>query len=131
MNPKHPTKITPFQLVYGGEAVVPVEVGVESDWVKLYDKGNGERRLMELYLVDEVRDKEVVWLMAYRQRMRQNYSRRMIPRSFQVGDLVWKKINPVGDVTNSRHHGWDLTRSYRNSTRGAYYLEDENGKRLE
>ncbi|XP_042379897.1 uncharacterized protein LOC121972275 [Zingiber officinale] len=47
------TDVTPFHLMYGGEAVVPVEVGVESDWVQLYDEENVERRLMELNLVDE------------------------------------------------------------------------------
>ncbi|XP_042423606.1 uncharacterized protein LOC122011285 [Zingiber officinale] len=44
--PKEATGITSFQPVYGGEAVVPVEVGVESDRVQLYDEGNTEWRLM-------------------------------------------------------------------------------------
>ncbi|XP_042415450.1 uncharacterized protein LOC122004664 [Zingiber officinale] len=86
--PREVTDITPFHLVYGGEAMVPVEVGVESDWVHLYDDGNAKRRLMKLNLVDEARDKVVVRLMAYRQRMKKNYNRRVIPRSFQVNDLV-------------------------------------------
>ncbi|XP_042446676.1 uncharacterized protein LOC122031651 [Zingiber officinale] len=66
MTQKEVTSVTPFQLVYGGEAVVLVEVGVESDRVRLYDERNSERRLMELDLVDETRDKAVVWLMTYR-----------------------------------------------------------------
>ncbi|XP_042456768.1 uncharacterized protein LOC122041218 [Zingiber officinale] len=91
--------VTPFQLVYGGEAVVLVEVGVESDRVRFYEEGNGERSLMELDLVDEVRDKATIRIMAYRQRMSQNYYRRVILKSFQVGDLVLKKIKLVGDIT--------------------------------
>ncbi|XP_042454987.1 uncharacterized protein LOC122039038 [Zingiber officinale] len=63
--PKEATDVTPFQLVYGGKAVVPLEVGVESDRVQLYDEGNGEWRLIELDLVDEAQDKVVVQLMAY------------------------------------------------------------------
>ncbi|XP_042460897.1 uncharacterized protein LOC122044883 [Zingiber officinale] len=93
------TRVTPFHLVYSGETVVLVEVGVESDWVQLYDDGNTERKLMEFDLVDEARDKAAVRLIAYRQRMKQNYNRRVIPRLFQVVDLVWKRIKQVGDVT--------------------------------
>ncbi|XP_042465927.1 uncharacterized protein LOC122048425 [Zingiber officinale] len=82
MTPNEATDVTPFQLVYGGEAVVPIEVRVEFNRVRLYDEGNGKRMLMELDLVDEARDKAVVQVMAYRQQMRQNYNRRVIPRSF-------------------------------------------------
>ncbi|XP_042412096.1 uncharacterized protein LOC122001428 [Zingiber officinale] len=63
--PKEAIGITPFQLMYGSQAVVPVEVGVESDQVQLYDEGNLERRLMELDLVDETRAKAVVRLTMY------------------------------------------------------------------
>ncbi|XP_042386873.1 uncharacterized protein LOC121978617 [Zingiber officinale] len=72
--PKEATGVTPFQLVYGGEAVLPIEVGVEFDQVQLYDEENAKRRLMELDLVDESWDKATIQLMAYRQRMRQNYN---------------------------------------------------------
>ncbi|XP_042467182.1 uncharacterized protein LOC122050333 [Zingiber officinale] len=79
---------TPFHLVYGDEAVVPVEVGVESDRVQHYSEDNTKRRLLELDLVNESCAKVAVRLMAYRQRMKQNYNRRVIPRSFQADDLV-------------------------------------------
>ncbi|XP_042380202.1 uncharacterized protein LOC121972613 [Zingiber officinale] len=99
MTPKEATDVTPFQLVYSGETVVPVEVGVESDRMQLYDKGNTKRRLMELDLVDESRDKVTILLMTYRQRIRQNYNRRVIPSSFQVEDMLWKRIKSVNDIT--------------------------------
>ncbi|KAG6478323.1 hypothetical protein ZIOFF_061759 [Zingiber officinale] len=51
--PKEGTGVTPFHLVYAGEAVIPVEVGVESVRIQCYDGGNAERRNMELDLVDE------------------------------------------------------------------------------
>ncbi|XP_042450585.1 uncharacterized protein LOC122035205 [Zingiber officinale] len=90
--PKDGTGATPFHLVYGGQAVIPVEVEVESNRIYHYNEDNAERRCLELDLVDEACTKAVVWLMAYRQRMKQSYNRRMIPRSFKVGDLVWKKV---------------------------------------
>ncbi|XP_042444034.1 uncharacterized protein LOC122029153 [Zingiber officinale] len=84
--PKEGIGATTFHLVYDGEAVIPVEVDVESNRIQHYSKDNTEWRLLELDLVDEVRAKATVRLMAYRQRMRQSYNRRVIPRSFQVGD---------------------------------------------
>ncbi|XP_042401074.1 uncharacterized protein LOC121991117 [Zingiber officinale] len=125
------TDITPFHVVYGGEAVVYVEVGVESDRVHLYDEGNAERTYMELDLVDEARDKAVIQPIAYRQRMKQSYNRRVIPRSFQVNDLVRKRIKSVGDV-NKLEAPWvgpyKVIQKFRS---GAYYLEDEDRRQLE
>ncbi|XP_042409915.1 uncharacterized protein LOC121999281 [Zingiber officinale] len=63
---KEGTSMTPFHLVYGGKAVVPVEVMVESDRVQHYDDGNIERGMMELDLVGETRAKAAVQLTAYR-----------------------------------------------------------------
>ncbi|XP_042380129.1 uncharacterized protein LOC121972539 [Zingiber officinale] len=61
--PKEGTGATPFHLVYGGEAVIPVKVGVESDRLQYYDEDNVEQRLLELDLVDEACAKAVVRLM--------------------------------------------------------------------
>ncbi|XP_042396631.1 uncharacterized protein LOC121986755 [Zingiber officinale] len=97
--PREATDIISFHLVYRGEAVVLVEVGVDSNGVQLYDDGNADQRLMELDLIDEVRDKAVVLLMAYRQRIKQSYNRRMIPRLFQVNDFVWKRVKLIDDIT--------------------------------
>ncbi|XP_042446378.1 uncharacterized protein LOC122031318 [Zingiber officinale] len=97
--PKEGTGVTSFHLVYGGEAIVPVEVAVEFDRIQNYDGDNAERRQLELDMIDEDRAKAAVRVMAYWQRMKQNYNRRVIPRTFQVGDLVWKKVKSVGDVS--------------------------------
>ncbi|XP_042401038.1 uncharacterized protein LOC121991079 [Zingiber officinale] len=121
---------TPFHLVYGGEAVVPVEVGVKSDRIQHYSKDNAERRLLELDLVDEPRAKAVVRLMTYRQRMCQNYNWRVIPRSFQVGDFVWKKVKSVGDVTKLEATWVGPFKVVEKLWSSTYYLEDEDGRRL-
>ncbi|XP_042410332.1 uncharacterized protein LOC121999758 [Zingiber officinale] len=68
--PKEGTGVTPFHLVYGGEAIVPVKVGIESDQIQHYSEENAERRLLELDLVDEALARAVVQLIAYRQRMK-------------------------------------------------------------
>ncbi|XP_042465843.1 uncharacterized protein LOC122048323 [Zingiber officinale] len=86
--PRESTGLTPFHLVYGNEAVVPIEIGVPSVRRILYDEGNTERRLAELDFISETRDRTMARLEAYRQRMRQNYNRRVVPRFFGEGDLV-------------------------------------------
>ncbi|XP_042410200.1 uncharacterized protein LOC121999607 [Zingiber officinale] len=128
---KEGTGMTSFHLVYGGEAIIPVEVKIESDWTEHYDESNAERRCLKLDLVDETRAKAAVRLMAYRQRMKQNYNRRVIPRSFQVGDLVWKKVKPVGDVTKLGAPWAGPFKIVEKLRSGAYYLEDEDGQKLE
>ncbi|XP_042443834.1 mitogen-activated protein kinase 4-like [Zingiber officinale] len=67
---------TPFHLVYASEAVVPVEVGVPSTRRMLYDEENAEQRLAELDLISETHEQTTIRLMAYQQRMRQNYDRK-------------------------------------------------------
>ncbi|XP_042437092.1 uncharacterized protein LOC122023063 [Zingiber officinale] len=120
----------PFHLVYGGEAVVPVAVEIESDRVQQYDADNVERRQLELDLVDETRAKAAAQLTANWQRMRQSYNRQVIPQSFQVGDLVWKKVKPVGDVGKLEAPWARPFRIVEKLQLGAYYLE-EDGRRLE
>ncbi|XP_042418192.1 uncharacterized protein K02A2.6-like [Zingiber officinale] len=68
--PRESTGLTPFHLVYGNEAVVPIEIGVSSVKRTLYDEGNAEWRLAELDLISETRDRTTARLEAYRQRMR-------------------------------------------------------------
>ncbi|XP_042423234.1 uncharacterized protein LOC122010827 [Zingiber officinale] len=77
--PRESTGLTPFHLVYGNEAVVPIGIGVPSVRRTLYDEENAERRLAELDLISEIRDRTAARLEAYRQRMRQNYNKRVIP----------------------------------------------------
>ncbi|XP_042467639.1 uncharacterized protein LOC122050832 [Zingiber officinale] len=115
-------------MVYSGEAIVPVEVGVESDWIQHHNEDNVVRRLLEMDLADEARAKAAIRLMAYQQRMRQSYNRRVIPRLFQVGDLVWKNVKSVGDVTKLEAPWVGPFRVMEKLRSGAYYLEDEGGR---
>lgn len=57
MTPRESTRMTPFQLVYGAEAVVPVEIDMESMWIDSYDpENNSEERMTKLNLVEETRE---------------------------------------------------------------------------
>ncbi|XP_075523981.1 uncharacterized protein LOC142556406 [Primulina tabacum] len=55
ITPRPPTQETPFNLVYGSEAVLPVEIGQTFAWVEYYPDDNTQNRAMELDLVVEKR----------------------------------------------------------------------------
>lgn len=89
----------PFRLVYGGEVVVSVEIRVMSARLENYDQeNNDQKRRTELDLVTKRREEAVARLSAYKRRICQAYNKKVVPHSFQVGDLVWKKIQPIGEV---------------------------------
>ncbi|XP_042437124.1 uncharacterized protein LOC122023099 [Zingiber officinale] len=86
--PRESTGLIPFHLVYDSEVVIPIEVRVPSVRRMLYDQGNTKRRLAELDFIGEVRERATIRLTTYRQKMCQNYDRRVMPRFFGEEDLV-------------------------------------------
>jgi len=93
------TGATPFSLVYGMEAVLPIEVEIpslrvlmeteleEAEWVQI--------RLDQLNLIEEKRTVALCHGQLYQQRMRKAYGKKVRPREFLEGDLVLKKILPI------------------------------------
>lgn len=61
--------MTPFQLVNGEEAVVLVEIRIEFARISTYDEEKADKRLVELDLLIDTRQKAVARLRAYKQRM--------------------------------------------------------------
>ena len=56
-NSEEATGQTPFRLVYGSKALLPVEIGVQTIRVKhLNREENQESRLLDPELIDEVRE---------------------------------------------------------------------------
>ncbi|XP_073024344.1 uncharacterized protein [Primulina eburnea] len=96
--PRAPTQETPFNFVYGSEAVLPVEIGQTSSQVESYLDDNYQSRAIELDLIEEKRDRAFMWMEAYRSQVMKSYNKKVRIRDFQVGDLVMKKVNPAGDV---------------------------------
>lgn len=67
--PQEGIGMTPFHLVYGGEAVVPAEIGMPSPRVNTYDEGNVEKCSLKLDLVEQSHDKAVAQLRTYKKWM--------------------------------------------------------------
>uniref|UniRef100_A0A2N9F3B0 Uncharacterized protein n=1 Tax=Fagus sylvatica TaxID=28930 RepID=A0A2N9F3B0_FAGSY len=90
---------TPFALAYGVEAVIPLEVGLPTTRTTEYDVEENESSLrMDLNLVEERRDMATIKLASYQHQMKRGYDKNIRPRSFQVGDLVLRKV-----VANTRN----------------------------
>ena len=79
-------------MVYGTDALIPVEVDLESPRVQAFQEGENSERLREnLDMIDELRDKAVTQLAAYQRRVSSYYNERVKPREFREGDLVLRK----------------------------------------
>jgi hypothetical protein len=100
------TKVTPFELVYGQEAVLPVEVNLGA-----YRLAKQNNLSFESYYasmmdnIDEVTDKRMEALEEIekdKRRVARVYNKRVKAKSFQVHDLVWKTVLPMDlKVTSS------------------------------
>jgi transposase InsO family protein len=87
--PNAATQETPFFLVHGAEAVLPVELAHDSPRVAEYNEEASQRALEDdVDAVDEERDVVLSRVSAYQQNLKKYHSHRLRPRSFEVGDLV-------------------------------------------
>jgi transposase InsO family protein len=87
--PNAATQETPFFLVHGAKAVLPVEVIHEAPRVTAYDETMSIEALQDdVDALDEARDKALERATQYQQSLRNYHSSRVRPRSFVVGDLV-------------------------------------------
>ena len=87
---------TPFNLTYGTEAVISVEVGLTSLRREFFDEqDNNDQLKHNLDLVDEVRDQVAQRMAKYKQKIAEYYNRRVKLKKFNIGDLVLRKVTPA------------------------------------
>ncbi|KAM2067325.1 hypothetical protein ACFX1T_043670 [Malus domestica] len=87
-----PTQATPYSLVYGVEAVLPLESQIPSLRMAiqegLTDEENAKLCLQELEALDEKRLEAQQHLECYQARLSKAFNKKVLPQSFQMGDLV-------------------------------------------
>ncbi|XP_025640864.1 uncharacterized protein [Arachis hypogaea] len=125
---------TPFKLVYGAEALIPVEVSIPTLRTELYNQPNNQQaRSVELDLVEEDRDISAIKQRARKQYLEQRHHKRVVHRSFNNGDLVLRRTE---DARKPPAHGklaanWEGPfRVLQNLGKGAYKLETLRGEQL-
>lgn len=83
--------------------------GVGQNWtrvykVQYYNEDIVKKRRLDLDLMYETRSRVVARFRAYKQRMCQAYNQMVAPHSFQVCYVIWKKVQPAGEVSKLKPH---------------------------
>jgi hypothetical protein len=132
------TKVTPFELVYGQEVMLPVEIGLQSS--RITEQGSLSAKEYHELMMDKINDihksqfKALEEIEKEKIKIAKAYNKRVVEKSFQVGDLVWKTILPLG--TRSGKFGkwsprWEGPfRVIRVVPGNAYFVEDLEGYSL-
>ncbi|XP_015942775.1 uncharacterized protein LOC107468047 [Arachis duranensis] len=125
------TKETPFRLVYGSEAMIPVEISQSS--LRTQHEAHDEARRAELDLIEEVRAIATIRQKALQQRIAQRHNKTVRPRSFHQGDLVLRKTETARKPPSHSKLAatWDGPYRVRQVIgKGAYQLEELDGTTL-
>ncbi|XP_070007360.1 uncharacterized protein [Nicotiana sylvestris] len=99
-------RATPYILVYGTEAVIPVEVEIPSLGIipeaELSDAERIRSSYEQLALINGKRMNAVCHGHLYQNRMSRAFNKRVKPRQFAPGQLVLKKIFPHQDEAKGK-----------------------------
>lgn len=129
--PRRATDATPFSIVYGIEAVLPVKIGIESARIATYSPDDNEIVWhAELDLIKEKRMQAFYQPKRCHSQVAHAYNQRVVPRSFQVGDLVMRKVLPEGSRGKLGPKWEGPFHVERHAGIGAYYLRDAQGNLL-
>jgi len=105
-------KTSPYHLVYGQDAVLPWEITAGSRRVEFQNDLSAEE--YAALMSDNVEDLTELRLWSL-EKIKENkakvaraYNKKVKPKNFQVGDLVWEAVLPLG--TKDRKYGkWSPT----------------------
>lgn len=86
------TQETPFKLVYGSDAVIPMEIEEPTIRTESFRADmNMEELRVNLDLVEEAREIAHLKEFACKQRAARKYNSKVVPKSMKEGDLVLKR----------------------------------------
>ncbi|XP_075100028.1 uncharacterized protein LOC142176391 [Nicotiana tabacum] len=133
--PNPSTGENPYSLVYGTDAVIPVEVG---EPILIYSNisgaDNDESRLQDLDEVEERRDMAHVRMVAQKQQVERYYNKKANVRSLKVSDYVLKAKTLASKDPNEGKFGTNWDEPYKIiavAEKGAFQLETMEGKLLQ
>jgi hypothetical protein len=94
---------TPFFLVHGVEAVLPVKIIHEAPRVEEYEEVESTKALEDdVNAFDKAHDVALARATTSQQNMHDYHSHRLRPRSFEV--RIWSFESSNVDIANSTHH---------------------------
>jgi hypothetical protein len=86
------TRHTPFNLVYGADAVLPLEIYLGSTRVAYFNAENqAEARELDSNLLEERHNTASANVQKYQDSLKRYYNKSVVQRELNIGDLVLKK----------------------------------------
>jgi hypothetical protein len=124
--------------MYGQEAILPVEVNLDAyRLAKQNDLSTVDYQDLMMDNIDEVTDKRMKALKEFEKdklQVARAYKKKVRNKSFQVGELVWKIILPLG-IKSNKFGKWspsweDPYKIFKVIFRNSYMVETLQGERL-
>ena len=136
-SPKESTNTTTFRLTFGHDAVLPVEICLQSTRIQrqceIPTNHYWNMILDELVDLDEERLTTLEILTKQKERVAKAYNKKVKSKFIAQGDLVWKVILPMdkkdralGKWSPSWEGPWEILRAFSNN---AYEIEELNDDR--
>ncbi|XP_075112345.1 uncharacterized protein LOC142182199 [Nicotiana tabacum] len=92
---------TTFSLVYGAEALIPVEIGeLSTRYNQATKESNEEEIQINIDLLEERKETALIRMVAQKQIIKRYYNRKAHLRYFKIGDYVLKKDFQSTKATN-------------------------------
>jgi len=100
MTPSRAIDYTPFFMVYGSKAMLPIDLDYRALRDRAYDEQGAKASLEDaMDQLDEVRDVALLCSTKYQQALHRNHGRQVWGQAFNIGDLVLHLIQ-----SNKNHH---------------------------
>jgi len=130
--PQSATNESLFSLVYGANAMIPLEIGEPSLRRELYDSTHNHQNMAtHLDLLPQLREKAQIRNLAVKQRAARRYNANLCPRSFIKGDLVWRMASSARKKDDKFSANFDGPYRIREDAGGgAYRLEQFFGEEI-
>ncbi|KAM2096523.1 hypothetical protein EV1_018577 [Malus domestica] len=134
-SPWSATEITPYALTYEHDAMLPVELSVNSlrviEQSSLSNAEYNQAMLQELEDLEEDRLDAYNLLVAQKKITERAYNQRVKQKTFGEGELVWQTMLPVG-IKDLRFNKWSPNWEgsfvvHKVLGKGAYHLRDRTG----
>ncbi|XP_050207554.1 uncharacterized protein LOC126656970 [Mercurialis annua] len=126
---KSATGTSPFRLVYGYDAMLPMELTVTSTRRRYQNELSKDdyfdKMVIDALDLDEERLTALDHLEAQKRSVERAYNKRVKRKAFMVGDIVWKAVLPIGHKDNRLGKwspNWESSFIVVNKLTGSAYL---------